>query len=62
MSEREVTQVIEVEKDGVSPEIVISTDEGGGQYVGTSSYEHDTWHTSSDREDAYKEATEESLS
>ena len=61
MSERDVTQVIETEKDGVSTVQVISTDEDGGQHVGVSSYEQDTWHTESDREDAYKEATEESL-
>lgn len=61
MSERDVTQVIETEKDGVSTVTVIATDEDGGQHVGTASYEHDTWHTDSDREDAYKEATEESL-
>lgn len=61
MSDREVTQIFETENDGVSTVTVISTDEDGGQHVGTSSYELDTWHTESDREDAYKEATEESL-
>lgn len=61
MSDREVTQIFETENDGVSTVTVISTDEDGGQHVGTASYEHDTWHTDSDREDAYKEATEQSL-
>ncbi len=61
MSERDVTQVIETEKDGVSTVTVIATDADGGSHVGTSSYEHDTWHTDSDREDAYKEATDQAL-
>lgn len=61
MSERDVTQVIETEKDGISTVTVVSTGEDGSQHVGTSSYEHDTWHTESDRENAYKEATEQSL-
>ena len=61
MSERTITQIIETEKDGISTVQVVSTDEDGGKYVGVSSYAHDTWHTSDDREDAYKNATEESL-
>lgn len=61
MAERDITEVIETEKDGVSMVIVTSTDENGDKHVGTSSYEHDTWHTDSDRETAYKEATEDSL-
>lgn len=61
MSERNVTQVFETEKDGVSTVTVISTDEYDRQYVGTSSYQQNVWTTDSDRENAYKNATEQSL-
>lgn len=61
MSDRDVTQVIETEKDGVSTITVIATDEDGGKHVGTSSYELDSSTTDHDREDAYKDATEQSL-
>ena len=61
MSERVVTQICETESNGYSTVQVISTDEYGDQHVGTGTYENDTWHTSSDREDAYQRATEQSL-
>lgn len=62
MSERYTTERSETDCGDHVVVTVVTKDDSGGTHIGTSSYEKDTWHTDSDREEAYKNAEEQAYS
>ena len=62
MSERFTKEITETDCGDHIVVNVVTEDEDGGIHVGTDSYEKDTWHTDSDREEAHKNATEKAYS
>ena len=61
MSDRTISEIHEVKNGSITEVIVTSTDENGNSYVGTGSYVNDDWRCDSQRDEAYKNATDESL-
>ena len=59
MSERYTIETTETDCGDHVVVKVVTEDESGGRHVGVASYEKDTWHTDSDREEAHKRAQEQ---